>query len=157
MADLSHIPAKKEKYHKGINIADIIELVEHKGLTHGEAAKILGCDRSNVSAHLRNYGYKPGDLKKYQHLRADILSFHQMRLLNYLTDEKLKKSSAMQIASMYGILYDKERLETGKSTTNVAYADIVKAKEIEENRIKAFEDKYGLLETDDPLNKGTTN
>ena len=50
----------------------------------------------------------------------------QSRILNNLTDDDIKKGSMLQKATAVGILYDKERLERGQSTENVAtfHADI---------------------------------
>lgn len=52
----------------------------------------------------------------------DLLLGKLQEFYEALTPEKIEKSSAAQIAMMYGIFYDKYRLEAGKSTNNHAYS-----------------------------------
>jgi hypothetical protein len=80
------------------------------------------------------------NLPDFKTARADVLAVHQMRLLEGLTDDSLKEVSPYQKVGMFGILYDKERLERGQSTANVAYADMSKALgdlEAEERELRA--------------------
>jgi hypothetical protein len=46
---------------------------------------------------------------------------------------------------MYGILTDKQLLLEGKPNKIVAYADMVRAKELADKRIQAFESKYNKV------------
>lgn len=55
----------------------------------------------------------------YRKNRADILAQDQ-RYRSYITDEKLMKASARDLELMRCMTYDKERLERGESTENVA-------------------------------------
>ena len=96
---------------KNIPIDLIIDYIENKGLNQTETAKLLGCDSSNISRQIAKYNIKPGYLKKFKNGRADILAFYQKVVLSYLTSDKLKKASAAKLATIFGILYDKERLE----------------------------------------------
>jgi hypothetical protein len=119
-------------------------MVDNKKLTLSQTARILGCHISNITRRLQPYGIVPGHLQKYKEARADILAFYTGMVLEYITPDKLKKSSAAQLAMIYGTLYDKERLERGQSTANIAYADLVKQEAYIDTRIKAFETKYGI-------------
>jgi hypothetical protein len=44
----------------------------------------------------------------------------QDKILNSVTDDDIKGMPVGQRIMSYGILYDKERLETGKSSVNIA-------------------------------------
>lgn len=89
------------------------------GMTYEEIGKIEGV--SKVAVYKQISGLLPNqvDLETYKTHRADILAGKQMEVLLELTPDKLKAASAMQIATTFGILTDKERLERGQSTQNV--------------------------------------
>ena len=106
---------------KNIPITSIIELIDNKGLSQTQAAKILGCDRSSISKRLKAADYVPGQLKTFKETRADVFAYHQLEILKHLTSAKLKSSTAYQLTGMLALLYDKERLERGESTENVAH------------------------------------
>jgi hypothetical protein len=44
----------------------------------------------------------------------------QERILKSITDEAIKKTPAIQLVTAASILYDKERLERGESTSKVS-------------------------------------
>ena len=60
-----------------------------------------------------------GVLKSYQENKSTILDNIEARVLESLTDAKLKKASARDTAIVFGTIYDKNRLEQGKSTANI--------------------------------------
>ena len=130
--------------HKGIPLYDIIDCIETKGLSITDTAKLLNSSKSNISTRLSKAGYKPNYLKLYKNHRADILSSYQQIILNSITPEDLKKAGLSQKMMAYGVLYDKERLERGQSTENIAYADTLKAQEIIKDKMHAFESKYNI-------------
>jgi len=133
-----------EAYHKGIEIDDITYLLEVEGLTITQAAKRLNCDKSNVSTHLKRNGIVPGYLKSYKQHRADVLANWQYKLLKSITTDDLKSASLSQKVIAYGVMYDKERLERGQSTENIAYADMVKVNEKIEEKLQAMREKLGI-------------
>jgi len=58
-----------------------------------------------------------------------------------LTEADIKKMSARDRVLAFGILYDKERLERGQSTENIAYADLTKGlEEIQREKRKLAKD-----------------
>jgi hypothetical protein len=67
--------------------------------------------------------------KDYVNHRPFILQDLQRRIIQYITPAKLKKAAVNQLVWSYGVLYDKERLETGQSTQNIAYAEAIKARD----------------------------
>ena len=136
--------------HKGIPLHKIIDCIENKNLTITETAKFLGSSKSNISTRLSSVGYKPHYLKKFKDNRADVLATYEQLLLNSITPSDIKDAKLRDKVTSFAILYDKERLERGQSTDNIAYVDMLKAQELEQEKLKKFEDKYGL--TDDKVN-----
>jgi hypothetical protein len=54
--------------------------------------------------------------------RADTFARLQQILLQHITPQKLKGASLAQIGTLFGIMYDKERLERGQVTEHIAHA-----------------------------------
>ena len=129
---------------KNIPISLIIDLLETKGLNQAQAAKVVGCHKSNISKRLKDLDYTPGYLKSFKDNRADILAVLQAQIVKHITPEKLQKASAYQLTGMMSLLHNQERLERGQSTENIAYADMSKAQAIVQEKIRAFEEKYGI-------------
>ena len=130
--------------HKGIPLYDIIDCIQNKNLSISDTARLLNSSKSNISTRLSKAGYKPAYLQLYKDHRADILSSYQQLILNSITPEDLKKAGLSQKMMAYGVLYDKERLERGQSTENIAYADMAKAQAQVQEKLHAFESKYGI-------------
>jgi hypothetical protein len=111
-------------YHKGITIEDILEY-KAKNLTHAEIGELLGCDASNVTKRLAPYRDDLNRLANHKKHDADILTLKGMRILDHITDEKLKEASAYQLTGMYGIIHQNERLKRDKSTQNIGVRTVV--------------------------------
>jgi hypothetical protein len=106
------------KTPKKIDHRKTIELA-NRGLTPTEIAHYQGCDPSNITRVLQRYGLERTNIDEYISQRPQILAGLQDKILQSITMDDLKRSPVGQRVMMYGILYDKERLETGKSTQNV--------------------------------------
>ena len=109
---------------KGISIERMLQL-RNKELTDGEIAALLGCDRSNVTKRLAKYAPKLERIDSHKKYRADILTDLQIKVLDNFTPDKIKECTVPQSAVVYGILYDKERIERGQSTTNLSIAGVI--------------------------------
>ena len=108
-------PSPNLKYRpKHIPIETIAYYVIDKQLTDSEIAKILNCERSNITKRRLDAGLYSADLKRFKDNRAEILAGLQSRVVNQLTDAKLEKASAYQLIGMLALLFDKERAERGK-------------------------------------------
>ena len=106
---------------KGIPLDRVRELITTRGMSYAEAAKILGCSKVTVWQRCQRHGImSQGSIKRFRAHRADVLANKQAMILNTLTEEDIKAQSAYQRVGMFGILYDKERLELDKSTENIA-------------------------------------
>jgi len=132
---------------KNIPIESIIEY-RRKGLTTREIATLLNCSHPNIVQRLQTLTDDVDSLDSYKIHRADILALNGRKLLSKITDEKLQKASAYQLAGMYGILYDKERLERGQTTANVGYADYTRSVAEMDKEISRLEAELGAVDED---------
>ena len=123
---------------KGIAIEDIVDL-QSRGLSNTQIAKVLGCDHSNISRRLRPLIQTIDHTHKYRKNRALLLAYEQQRIRQAITDADIAKASLRDKVLSIAILFDKERLESGLSTQNIAYADIVKARDQAKDELKSLE------------------
>lgn len=91
-----------------------------QGFSHGDLAKHFGLPKSTLQARLKPFECRNINLPEFKTHRADILAAQQARVLMALSDDDIKKASARDKAIVFGTLYDKERLERGQSTVNLA-------------------------------------
>src|SRR3990172_5314196 len=121
MSDKPHQPHQrhKSKARNTLPIEQIIQYAE-QGLNHDEIAAIAGVTRSAITHRLNDAEYTPQRLKAYKEYRADILAYYQTLLLNALTPSEINKMAPRDRVLAFGVLYDKERLERGQSTSNIA-------------------------------------
>jgi predicted transcriptional regulator len=98
------------------------------GNTQQDIADIVGCSQGAVAYQLNKYRHfaeLTGGVDDFRSRRADIFAGLQAKLVagiaNKLDDEnQFNKLSAYAMTGMMALIYDKERLETGKSSSNVA-------------------------------------
>ena len=105
-------------------------------LSEAEIAKRVGCSPSNVHQVLTVFlhGHSEPDLRDFQANKADIYDAVQMRALESVTQEKLRKSSAGSLVTIAAILEDKARLIRGQAssiniTALVDVLDLVRSQE----------------------------
>jgi predicted DNA-binding protein (UPF0251 family) len=122
----------------------IRELIEIKDLTYEQAGKILGVSKQARQQRCDRHGIVRQALKKYKEQRADILASKGRVILNSLTTDEIKKIPPGSRVTAFGILYDKERLERGESTANVAYADLTKDIHERERKIEELRARLGM-------------
>ena len=99
----------------------IIELKEtNPALTVREIATLTNCDHSNVVRVLQRYGIVAKEVKEFKDHMAEVLAGLQHKLIQSITADDIKKAPLGSRILAAAQLYDKERLETGKSTGNLA-------------------------------------
>ena len=115
---------------KPVPIETLIEY-RKKGLTYQEIGNLVGRTKQTVQERLKPIIDDIDTIELHKKHRADILALQSRRILKSLTNDDIQKTPAGQRVMMYGILYDKERLERGESTANIAslHADIKAIKE----------------------------
>src|SRR3990167_7144662 len=110
---------------KDIPIESIIEYADREPpLSYQEIADLVGCSKQNVYDRLHRVGYNRTNAKHFEKNRAKTFQFLQSRLLNSIDDKDIKGTPIYQRIIGASILYDKERLESGKSTANISVADV---------------------------------
>lgn len=88
------------------------------------AAEELGVSRAAIIKRRKQLpsGCLSKDLTQFRQKRADIFAEIQKMILMYITPDKLAKSSLQQLGTLFGIMYDKERLEQNLATEHIAHA-----------------------------------
>jgi len=120
--------AKPKRTHKTTGRVDrdkAIELRAKHGLTYAQIGAINGVSKQAIHKLIKHL--EPDETTEtYKSTRADVLAKVQHNLLSELTPAKVQKMQPRDIVVSMGILYDKERLERGQSTSNMmsVHADL---------------------------------
>ena len=109
-----------------VDVAIALELRLKKGKTIQEIADHFGVCKQAVSQRLRAFMgilQTPDALKAYQNSKTDILSAVELKLVSQLLDgDKLKDASLNNVAYALQNVFNMNRLEQDKSTSNIALA-----------------------------------
>ena len=108
----------KKPTTKQQHIVDVKQ--DHPSLTTREIAAICDTGHSHVVQTLQRYGVNQQEVEDYRTHRSDVLAGLQHRLIKSVTDDDIKKAPLGSRVLAAAQLYDKERLETGKTTGNLA-------------------------------------
>lgn len=99
----------------------VIQLKQlNPNLTTTQIAKLNDVDHSAIVRCFQRYGINKEHLEAFKMNRGDILAGIQETVAASLTVEDIKGASVRDRTILLGTLYDKERLERGQSTQNVA-------------------------------------
>jgi hypothetical protein len=101
----------------------IAALMQYEGNV-SRAARHLGVTPAAVIKRKKTLpeGVVAPTIKDFREQRADTFARLQQILLQYITPAKLKNASLAQIGTLFGIMYDKERLEKNLATEHIAHA-----------------------------------
>lgn len=126
MATKATRPVKPRRPRPGTRSEAILTLAATTPATPPQIADAVHCGRQLVHQVLQRYGIEANTLESFKEHRADILAGKQEAILNSIDTDAIKGMPVGQRIMSLGILYDKERLERGQSTANVAsiHADI---------------------------------
>jgi hypothetical protein len=113
-------PAKAKR----VNVLEAYKLRTQHHLTYRQIAQIQGMAEPSVQGALQRFMHSlPSEdqLQGFTNARADLLNATSQRLLASLSDpEVLAKANLRDRAVTFGIIYDKHRLETKQSTSNIS-------------------------------------
>ena len=99
----------------------IIECGENAtGMSRREIADEVGCDQRTVAKVLDKYGIKQDEVEVYKKNRADIFAGLQEKIVASMSGTDLEKVPFRDKTIALGVIGDKERLERGESTSNLA-------------------------------------
>lgn len=106
---------KKYGYPKSVPI-ELLLTLRKKKLPIKAIARICKRSPSTIRERLKKAGaHEINFIDEWKKNRADILALQQRRILNSITDKDLMDASLREKSMSFGIMYDKERLETGKT------------------------------------------
>jgi len=126
---------------KGIPLDYLISL-RNKKLTHDQIANIVGTSRSNISQRLKEVEDQISWTTEFRANRAFLLSNLQHRIINSITPADIQKANLRDKIISAGILFDKERLEMGLSTSNIAYADMIEGRKSAIKELDELDKRY---------------
>lgn len=90
------------------------------GVSQADIAKLFGVSRQAISQALKPFKVRhPEVAQAYKENKSNLINEKEMTALQAIDEDKLKKASGRDLAIIFGTLYDKNRLEQGKSTDNV--------------------------------------
>lgn len=96
-----------------------IALLAAAGKSNRQIGREIGRAANTVKKHLQ-VPEVIADVQDMQLVLADRFEQTSLRALDFITDEKLDKSSARDLGILAGVCLDKSRVITGQSTQNVA-------------------------------------
>ena len=119
-----------------------MELIAALNLHNGNvsrAAQELGVTRAAVIKRKKTLpvGVLAPTIEEFRTQRADTFARFQQIILQFVTEKKLKDASLQQLGTLFGIMYDKERLEKGQATEHIAHAHY---QQLDEKQMKALKD-----------------
>ena len=98
----------------------VVKSLVDAGVSYRKIQNIVPVSLGHISNIVKEFENNKELIAYYTKNRADILTHDHITYRNYITPEKLKKASARELELMRCMAYDKERLERGESTENVA-------------------------------------
>lgn len=130
----------------GIHRIDINKALElkAKGVSYVDLAQYFDVPKSTIHYHLQPLMPDTSNIDVFKKFRADLLTVKQESILKSLDDGSIKEMSGLQKATAFGILYDKERLERDKSTSNVSFNGMMGDYATLERERKAMLEELGL-------------
>ncbi len=109
---------------KRVNVLDAYRLRTQHHLTEQEIATIQGVSQPSIHIALKRFTASlpsEAQLQGFTDARADLLNATSQTLLASLVDpEVIAKANLRDRAVTFGIIYDKHRLETAQSTSNIS-------------------------------------
>jgi transposase len=118
-------PAKRKGRPKGSesrvlhqNIVKMHQSVA--GISNREISRELGIHQNTVADTLAKYGINKQELDTFVENRNSIVKSKQQMILDAITPDKMIKAGVKDLTVAYGIMLDKDRLESGESTSNIA-------------------------------------
>lgn len=119
-------------------LARALALSYEKGLTAQEIGRIMGVPRQTIDDWLRPFKSffldRKEEIKAFKQQEAGLQDALRWALMQgmltkvgSMTEEEIKKTDLSRFSWAYGLVYDKNRLQTGQSTENIkSISDLVK-------------------------------
>jgi hypothetical protein len=112
-----HSNRKRRTPITGDTLAKVVELAD-KGLTQQEIGDLVNADNTTISKVLKRYNLNNEHIIDYTNHRISVIRGKQDEVLNYINADHYKKMSGLQLATVWGILIDKEQALLGNNGSN---------------------------------------
>lgn len=112
---------KPDKVVNRLDLSACLKDRYHHKMTYQQIADKYGVHKSAVYQKLQTFEAQLGDpeeLAGFRDIEADIQSAIKRKYSSHLLNCPTDKMSPKDAAMVYGIVYDKNRLQTGQSTSN---------------------------------------
>ena len=112
----------KNRRSKSSDIPDskLVEL-RAQGMSLEQVGKVVGMTKQAVHLRLKRYNIDPNELAEFKRQKPDILDAAQAKMVEAILDpDVISKANLLQRATTFAILFDKHRLQTNQSTSNLA-------------------------------------
>lgn len=108
-----------------------LEKYRSQGLTIEEIAKIIGVSQSAIQLAINKWEIEKEETNYYLDNRAIIFAGFQHKILKILSEKlmdtsEIKRANLRDLALWFNSLYNNERLERNKSTSNLGIAGIIR-------------------------------
>jgi hypothetical protein len=111
-------PANKPRKNQKVDKLSAVTCKQN-GLTYSQIAKLQNVSPQAIHKSIQHL-LPTQDTEIYKRNRANIFAEIQRKIVTTIDDDCIKDASLLQRITAAGIVYDKERLETGQSTGNIA-------------------------------------
>jgi predicted DNA-binding protein YlxM (UPF0122 family) len=135
---LRGIKQAMKKQNATIDLSKALTL-RAKGLSYQDIANSMRTSKQAVHQRLKHFNALLDDdmLTAFEANQDKLVSGAMCKMLNNALDsDKLKSATTLQSVTSYGILFDKQRLMRGQSTSNVLTFDLTPA---ERDRMRQLE------------------
>ena len=113
---------------KEIDIEQALDLKYNKNMTDKEVGEVFGVSQQVMNSRLLKFKkllLNHDEIKAFESNKVKILTSTEIRLMQDIVDkEKRDKASINNIAYALNVVANMNRLEQGKSTSNISYADM---------------------------------
>lgn len=111
------------------------QLAKNPNLTMEQLGQLNGVTHGSIVRLLQRHGIQRNSTEVFRNRRAEILATLQGEILSSITEENLTKASLRDKVIAAGVLYDKERLETGNATSITAIYATASTKAEKDDRV----------------------
>ena len=105
-----------------VDLSKAIKLILVKGVPQADVARAMGVSHQAINQAVKPFKAlldAPLPTQAYNDRKEDILDAAMSKLLVHsVAPEKIKKASTYQLVGSFGLLFDKQRLIRGESTSN---------------------------------------
>jgi len=99
-----------------VNVPEALKLRHENNLSYSQIGAIQGVSKTAICKAIKDLP-NPNDVSDFIDNRSDIFAAQQLRVLQAITDDDIKKARLAEKAMFFGVLYDKERVNRGQATS----------------------------------------